>query len=42
VGLEGGLKGRDELLKFVEGRAGQIQELHWAGLQSGELDMGHE
>jgi hypothetical protein len=31
------LKGRDELLKFVEGQAGQIQELRRAVLHVGEL-----
>jgi len=32
TGLKGGLEGRDELLKLVERQAGEIQELHRAGL----------
>ena len=32
TGLERGLEGRDELLKLVERQAGEIQELHRAGL----------
>jgi len=32
MGLERGLEGRDELLKLVERQAGEIQELHRAGL----------
>jgi len=31
-GVERGLEGRDQLLKLVEGQAGEIQELHRAGL----------
>jgi hypothetical protein len=31
-GLERGLEGRDQLLKLVERQAGEIQELHRAGL----------
>jgi hypothetical protein len=30
--VERGLEGRDELLKLVERQAGEIQELHRAGL----------
>src|SRR5262245_18483429 len=41
MGLERGLEGRHELLKFVEGHTGEIQELRRAGLQIGELYMGH-
>src|SRR5262249_13166105 len=41
MGLKRGLEGRHELLKFVEGQTGEIQELRRAGLQIGELDMGH-
>jgi len=36
TGLERGLEGRDQLLKLVEGHAGEIQELYRAGLQLGE------
>jgi hypothetical protein len=36
TGVERRLEGRDQLLKLVEGHAGEIQELHWAGLQLGE------
>ena len=32
MGMERGLEGRDELLKLVERQAGEIQELHRAGL----------
>src|SRR5436190_439913 len=32
-----GLKGRNQLLKLVEGQAGQIQELRGTGLHIGEL-----
>jgi hypothetical protein len=32
MGLERGLEGRDQLLKLVERQAGEIQELHRAGL----------
>jgi hypothetical protein len=35
-GLERGLEGGDQVLKLVEGQAGEIQELHWAGLQVSE------
>jgi len=35
-GVERGLKGRDQLLKLVERHAGEIQELHRAGLQVSE------
>jgi hypothetical protein len=31
-GVERGLEGRDQLLKLVERQAGEIQELHRAGL----------
>jgi hypothetical protein len=31
TGVERGLEGRNELLKLVEGYAGEIQELHRAG-----------
>jgi len=34
--VERGLEGRHQLLKLVEGHAGEIQELHRAGLQLGE------
>jgi hypothetical protein len=34
--LERGLEGWDQLLKLVEGHAGEIQELYRAGLQLGE------
>ena len=37
VGLERRLKGRNELVKLVEGQAGQIQELCGAILHIGEL-----
>jgi hypothetical protein len=36
MGLERGLKGRDQLLKFVHGETGQIEHLCRAGLQIGE------
>jgi len=36
TGLERGLEGRDELLKLVKRHAGEIQELHRAGLQVSE------
>jgi hypothetical protein len=36
VGLERGLKGRDQLLKFVHSETGQIEHLCRAGLQIGE------
>ena len=39
--LERGLKGRDQLLKLVEGQAGEIQELRGAGLHIGEPYTGH-
>jgi len=41
VRLERGLKGRDQLLKLVEGQARQIQELHGARLHVGEPYTGH-
>ena len=37
--LERRLEGRDQLLKLVEGQAGQIQELRGAGLHVGEPYM---
>jgi hypothetical protein len=40
-GLKRGLKGRDQLLKLVEGQAGQIQELRGADLYVGEPYTGH-
>src|SRR5262249_27129808 len=39
--LEGGLEGRDQLLKLVEGQTGEIQELQRAGLYIGKPDTGH-
>jgi len=39
--VERRLEGRDQLLKLVEGQAGEIQELHWAGLQVSEPYTGH-
>lgn len=39
--LEGGLAGRDQLVKFVEGQAGHTEELRRAGLRVGELYMCH-
>jgi hypothetical protein len=36
TGLEHRLEGWDQLLKLVEGHAGEIQELQRAGLQLGE------
>jgi hypothetical protein len=42
VGLEGILKGRDELRKLVQGQAGQIQELGGVRLHIGEPDTRHE
>ena len=39
--LKGGLKRRDQLLKFVARQAGQIQELRRAFLHVGALYMGH-
>jgi len=41
MGLEGGLEGRDQLLKLVEGQTGEIQELQRAGLYIGKPDTGH-
>jgi len=35
-GVERGLEGRDELLKLIEGQAGEIQKLHRARLQRGK------
>jgi hypothetical protein len=40
--LKRGLEGRHQLLKFVEGHTGEIQELRRAGLQIGERYMGHK
>jgi hypothetical protein len=37
MGLKRGLEGRNQLLKLLERQAGQIQELHGARLQIGEL-----
>jgi hypothetical protein len=34
--LERGLEGRDQLLKLVEGQAGEIQKRCWTGLQLGK------
>src|SRR6266436_575290 len=39
--LECGLKGWDQLLKLVEGQAGEIQELRGARLQISKPYMGH-
>src|SRR6266446_1686645 len=39
--LEGRLKGWDQLLKLVEGQAGEIQELRRARLHIGKLYTGH-
>src|SRR5262245_8110875 len=39
--LEGGLEGRDQLLKLVKGQTGEIQELQRAGLYIGKPDTGH-
>jgi hypothetical protein len=39
--LEGGLKGRDEALKLVQGQAGEIQKLCGVGLQVSESYTGH-
>src|SRR5215471_20962354 len=39
--LEGRLEGRKQLLKLVEGQAGEIQELRGAGLHIGKPDTGH-
>src|SRR3989442_14030458 len=41
TGVERGLEGRDQLLKLVEGHAGEIQERHRAGLQVSEPYTGH-
>src|SRR5215831_6908026 len=41
MGLKRSLEGWDQLLKFVEGHTGEIQELRRARLQIGELYMGH-
>src|SRR5262252_6362804 len=41
MGLEGGLEGRHQLLKLVEGQAGHIQELRGASLQIGKSYTGH-
>jgi hypothetical protein len=37
MGLERGLKGRDQPPKLVEGEMGQIQDLRGPGLEIGEL-----
>ena len=36
VGLERGLKGRDQLLTFLQGETGQIQHLRGTGLEIGK------
>jgi hypothetical protein len=36
MGLESCLKGRNQVLKLIEGQAGEIQKLRRAGLQVGE------
>jgi hypothetical protein len=36
MSLERTLKGRDQLPKLVQGKTGQIQDLHGAGLEIGE------
>ena len=41
VGLKRGLKRRDQLLKLVQGQAGEIEELCGAGLQVSEPYTGH-
>jgi hypothetical protein len=41
MGLEGGFAGRHQLLKLVERHAGEIQELHGAGLLIGKPYTGH-
>jgi hypothetical protein len=41
MGLEGVLKGLDELFKLIQGQAGQIQELSGTRLHLGELDTRH-
>jgi hypothetical protein len=41
MGLERRLEGRHQLLKLVEGQAGQIQELRGAGLHIGKPYTGH-
>ena len=41
VALERGLKGWDQLLKFVHGETGQIQDLRRAGLEIGEPSRAH-
>jgi hypothetical protein len=37
MGLERGLKGRDQALKLIDGETGQIEHLCGAGLEIGEL-----
>jgi hypothetical protein len=41
VALIRGLKGKDQLLKFVHGETSQIQDLCRACLESGELSRAH-
>jgi hypothetical protein len=41
MGLERGLEGRKQLLKLVEGQAGEIQELCRTGLHIEESYTGH-
>jgi hypothetical protein len=41
VGLKGVLKRLNQLLKLVQGQAGQIEEFHWMRLHLGELDTRH-
>src|SRR5262245_52546192 len=41
MALERGLKGRDQLLKLVQGQAREIQERHRAGLQLGKPYTSH-
>jgi len=41
MGVKRDLEGRHQLLEFVEGHTGEIQKLRRAGLQIGELYMGH-
>ena len=41
MGVKGGLEGRHQLLKLVEGQAGEIQKLRGASLQIGKSYTGH-
>src|SRR5882672_7719524 len=41
LGVERRLEGRDQLLKLVERQAGEIQDLHRAGLQLGKPYTSH-